>query len=174
MKVTSIEVFYARKMQPQAYESADCSVKLSLSFEEEAADVDAAISDALDTVQSHVLTRLGLADAISNTPAAAPAKEPAKRGTKKAPEEAVVVAVEKAPEPPPVPAVVPKISDADLIKAISGKVNEFVSKARSDGGPLVMAKIKEFLPDDKPPHTPNRIAQERRMEFITALNGMQV
>ena len=183
MKVTNIEVAYGRKMQPQAYESAECSVKMALSFEDDAVEVDAAISKALDTVQEHVLNRLGIrrlvkADAVAaiakaqvaeiapaaaeNKPLAAAKDNAPKVAAKAAPE--VVKGSEAAAK---------EISDADMLATITAKLTEMRAAGKTDGGRRIVEITSALLPEgQKTPPTPNRIPQAKRAQFVASVKAL--
>lgn len=168
MKATSVEVLYARKMQPQAYESADCSVKLSISFEDGTEDLDRAITDALDTVQAHVLERLGMTGKA--TPAAKP-NPAAKAQEVNARDRAAAKAAQ--PTNDSAPQAEKEITNEDLTKAIAAAVAKMREAGVSDAGPKVLAMIEANLPEgEKKPAQAARLPQAARKKFLEQLREL--
>jgi len=184
MRPSEIKVTFRRSRQPQQYETAEASVSLTLIAEEdeEIRDLDETIAEALDTVQAHVYSRLGLTGKVAvNEPR--PAKEEISeaekaprrgRPPKKAAEEKAAPAEEEKTTPAitkdNTPAQSTEISDGALTKAIGQAVKKLVDRGAPDGAKRITDLIMSYV--DNPPFSQSRIEMSKRQAFLDALTAL--
>jgi len=184
MRVSAITVGFDRKVQPAQYESAGAQVSMTLTFDaDEEADIDSAITDAMDTAKSHVLVALNRkpqetkpaekpaaisASAAANDNSTAPAVTKAA-----APAKAVKKAEPAPAAEPEKPAASANISDGELMQAIARTVQRLTKAGRSGATQDILKLLSGYVPDGKPPVTHTRVPADKRALFVADLDKME-
>lgn len=186
-QITKIEVEYRRTVQPAQFESKSAAAIIGVGFsEDETPDPDAQLEAAFEMAVRHVHGQLGLevkpakkavpkkaagrniSDNLEDRVEEEPAKKPAKRGRPKGSTN------KKKAEEPAAPEA-REISDGELVKAMSTRVEALKNAGVEGAAQLGRELIASVKPDDHPDDMPWGLAsipEEQREDFLVRIAVM--